>query len=237
MTLPMPPELMLNTEAKVSVQSLGSSRSSLLIIDNALQNADAIRDYACQHGQFDTPEATQYPGLNARLPVGFMTPVAKALRLLLAPAFGVPVQQSVTCHGYFGLVTLPPDALSKVQVMPHVDLIGHQRLAVLVYLCDASQGGTAFYRHKTSALERLTGENFTAYTAAINAEMAEDAMPQTYVQDDHPRFERIGFTESKYNRLVVYNSNLLHSGMVNPDLLSRDPRLGRLTMNIFISAT
>ncbi len=235
MSLPIPPEMMLNTEAKASVQQLGNSRSSLLVIDNALLNADAIRDYACQYGQFNTPEATQYPGLNAPLPAGFMTPMAKALRPLLAPAFGVPVQQSVTCHGYFGLVTLPPDALSKVQVMPHVDLIGHQRLAVLVYLCDASQGGTAFYRHKSSGLERLTGDNFTAYTAAMNAEMAEGAIPQTYVQDDHPRFERIGFTESRYNRLVVYNSNLLHSGMVKPDILSPDPRLGRLTMNIFIS--
>jgi hypothetical protein len=228
--------MMLNGAAKVSARQLGTSQSTLLIIDDALLNADTIREYACTHGRFDTPEATQYPGLNATLPVSFMTPLAAALRPLLAPAFGVPLQQAVTCHGYFGLVTLPAAALSRVQVIPHVDLIGHQRLAALLYLCDATQGGTAFYCHKASGLERLTGENFGAYKAALDADSAGGDLPCTYVQEDHPCFERIGFADARFNRLVVYNSNLLHSGMVNPALLSPDPRVGRLTMNVFISA-
>lgn len=228
--------MMLNSAAKVSAQQLGTSQSSLLIIDNALINAEAIRDYACEHGHFEAPVATQYPGLNSALPVNLMTPLAAALRPLLTPAFGVPLQQPVTCHGYFGLVTLPAEALSHVQVIPHVDLIGHQRLAALLYLCNAAQGGTAFYRHKRSGLERLTSENFDAYQTALDADIAEDDLPKTYVQDDHPCFERIGFADACFNRLVVYNSNLLHSGMVNPALLSSDPRAGRLTMNVFISA-
>lgn len=232
---PAPPALAFNPRARVSGQSLGHSRSTLVVIDDVLLNADAVRDYGCSHATFGLPAVASYPGLNAPVPESFTAPLAAALRPLLRDGFGVPSQQAVRSNGYFGLVTLKPGDLSGAQVIPHADRIGHQLLASVLYLCEPRHGGTAFFRHRRSGVERIIAENAEAYNAALEADHAQSATPQTYVDDDHPLFERIGHVEARYNRLVVYNGNLLHSGMIDPAQLSDDPRQGRLTLNIFIA--
>lgn len=48
-------------------------------------------------------------------------------------------------------------------------------------------------------------------------------------------FEQIGSVEAVPDRLIIYHGSLLHSGIVPQGMtFSADPRLGRLTANIFI---
>jgi hypothetical protein len=48
-------------------------------------------------------------------------------------------------------------------------------------------------------------------------------------------FDEIGRVEARFNRLVVYPSNLFHSGILPDDYdFNPDPRRGRLTTNIFL---
>ena len=43
--------------------------------------------------------------------------------------------------------------------------------------------------------------------------------------------------EAKADRVVIYQGSLLHSGIIPPDMpLSDDPRVGRLTANLFVQA-
>jgi hypothetical protein len=40
------------------------------------------------------------------------------------------------------------------------------------------------------------------------------------------------------DRLIIYHSTLLHSGVIPPDMnFSADPRQGRLTGNLFVRGT
>jgi len=49
-------------------------------------------------------------------------------------------------------------------------------------------------------------------------------------------FGRIGSISAKWNRLIFYDGRVLHSGDITaPDLLSKDPVAGRLTLNGFFT--
>lgn len=48
-------------------------------------------------------------------------------------------------------------------------------------------------------------------------------------------YEQIYSVEAKMNRAIIYPSNALHSGNINPVMgLSSEPRKGRLTIGSFI---
>jgi hypothetical protein len=57
-----------------------------------------------------------------------------------------------------------------------------------------------------------------------------------YIRGHTADYEQIGAVEARFDRLVVYRSRLLHSGLIPPGIdLPGDPRRGRLTANIFVN--
>lgn len=228
MPLPAP---VFNPRARLSGQTIGHERSPVVIIDEVFANADAVAAFGRSEAVF-RPPAKAYPGLTATLDDGVMASWLTAVQPLLTSMFGL-APDTTACAGYFGLVTLKPEDLSPGQSMPHVDHVGHRGLAAVAYLCADDQGGTGFYRHRSTGLERLTAETIGIYNTALNAEADRGPAPG-YTVGDHPLFERIGVTEARFNRMVIYNCNLLHSGQVDPAKLSSDPKAGRLTLNLFI---
>jgi Family of unknown function (DUF6445) len=56
-----------------------------------------------------------------------------------------------------------------------------------------------------------------------------------YMHGANQYFDQIANIGAVFNRLIIYPSNILHSGNINPDcILDADPRKGRLTLNTFI---
>jgi hypothetical protein len=70
----------------------------------------------------------------------------------------------------------------------------------------------------------------------MQAELAESNFDPTGSggpSDAH--YEKIFQVEGRFNRLVIYQGCLLHSGYFSPNFnYSSDPQTGRLTANIFI---
>ncbi len=226
------PELAFNPDARVSSFTVGRDASAVMVVDDAFTDAEAIATFG-RNGAAFSPPVTAYPGLNAPLPPDALGHLVEALRPHLTATFGIPQDAPLGSTGYFGLVTLRPEDLALGQTLPHVDHIGHRGLAAVAYLCGEDQGGTGFYRHRSTGFERLTRDNIMTYEAVLQTENRQDR-PQAYPVGDHPLFECIGTTEARFNRLVIYNCNLLHSGQVDPERLSADPAKGRLTLNGFI---
>ena len=61
-------------------------------------------------------------------------------------------------------------------------------------------------------------------------------MPEAaYIAGDTPLYERIGVQAGAYNRALVYAGNTLHCADLPPEVvLSGDPLVGRLTLNVFL---
>jgi hypothetical protein len=61
--------------------------------------------------------------------------------------------------------------------------------------------------------------------------------PACYMTESNEAAELLDKVPAKFNRLVFYSGELPHSAWIeHPDLLSNDPRQGRLTLNCFVSA-
>nr|WP_303649456.1 DUF6445 family protein [Asticcacaulis machinosus] len=224
----------LNRNARPQKLEVGRSRSRIVVIDDALLNPEMLTD-AARVAEFQRP-ATLYPGLNAYLPPELANVIVAGVRPLLDKAYGLPVSAPIGGSGYFGLVTDAAADLHPMQTIPHYDVTDGDTLAVLVYLCGPEHGATGFYRHNLSGLETLTPAYADGYNRHISTALPRlEARPRAYFDGSDDDFTLIGKVEAQYNRLVIYNSNLLHSAIVAPAKLSTDPGKGRLTANMFVT--
>ncbi|NCT85588.1 MAG: hypothetical protein GXC94_20730 [Comamonadaceae bacterium] len=203
-----------------------------------MQDPQALVEAARRASFQPCPGADQrrgYPGLRAPAPPAYSESLTALLDPLIKLNFGVPEQLAVKktpCA--FSLTTVAPQDLGPLQRVPHFDASTPHYMAVLLYLCDETHGGTAFYRHRASGLQQITAANREAYGERIYDEVERRPPPPRYFGDSDEHFEFLGMMPARFNRLVIYRGSLLHSAIVNPPLgLSSDPRRGRLTVNTF----
>ncbi len=210
----------------------------MVVVDDMLADPAALVELIAETVDF-TPTASAgnfYPGLRAPAPGGYVQCLSAALGPLVAQAFGELAGRTAQTSACVSVLTFPPSELNLAQRLPHFDAVDGGQLAVLHYLCDASHGGTAFYRHRSTGFETITEGRSAAYVTRLTREIEESPPPRAYVAGDTPLFEQIGSVDCRFDRVVIYRSRLLHSGNIAPDCnFSRDPRQGRLTANSFLN--
>jgi Family of unknown function (DUF6445) len=139
-------------------------------------------------------------------------------------------------EAYFSIVTTPPEALAPIQRLPHFDGLEAERIAILVYLSGAEQGGTAFYRQRATGFETVDCERFPAFEAALKAGVADHGLPApSYIAGDTPLYEQIANYEARPNRALIYRGHSLHCAAIPAGVeLPADPACGRLSINSFL---
>ena len=224
-----------------SIHDLGSE-TRILVVDDFMDEVDLLREQAAAMAPF-TPEVdTYYPGLRRMIHEDDATTYRHvsegmaALLPLMTQAYGVERLRPI--EACFCLVTKRPEEVGIGQHVPHYDSADPRYFAFLHYLNREPQGGTGFYRHRASGFERLNPAREAAYSSVRDRELAQYGPPPVgYISDSTDQFERTGFFEAKYNRLLVYQGSVLHSGHIPSDFAYSDnPLAGRLTLNIFAVA-
>jgi len=233
-----PYDFALNTNVSASLQRVGQVNEPVLIIDNVLSNAHSLIDFARDEVEFApswTPNGG-YPGIRAPAPVDYANRLVRALGPMVNKAFSIENLKPKRADCYLSMVTLPPDRLAPLQCIPHIDIADPMRIAFLHYLCDDRFGGTAFFRHRATGLETISPTQEATYLTARDREMAAQQPAKAYVSDKTACYETVGFVPARFNRVVVYRSQLLHSGRI-PDGMnfSSNPSEGRLTTNVFVT--
>lgn len=233
-----PPAFALNPRVKATLRHLGRELEPLLILDGVMQRPEALIDYAATQVDFRPAWTASggFPGLRAPAPLDYVNLLVRSLSPAVEKAFGLSGVKLARAECNFSLVTLAPEALTPLQRVPHADTDDPLQFAFLHYLCDPRLGGTAFYRHRATGFETLRPERMAAFTAARDAELAAAPPAEAYIVSDSPHYERIGAADAAFDRVIVYRSRTLHSGLIAPGApLSEDPRRGRLTANIFVN--
>jgi len=219
------------------IRSVQVGEHSVVFIDDFLENPQALVDAASQARFEPCPGADErrgYPGVRAPAPTAYSESLTALLDPLIRVNFGVPESLPVLktpCA--LSLTTVAPQELGPLQRVPHFDASTPHYMAVLLYLCDDSHGGTAFYRHRATGLQQITAETVDRYGAAIYQQVDRHPAPPRYFDDSDEHFELLGVMPARFNRLILYRGSLLHSAIVNPKRLGGDPRTGRLTVNTF----
>jgi hypothetical protein len=228
--------LLLGPGIKVQLRRIGEERQPLLIVDDVLDDPQAMID-AARSADFYAPAHTHYPGLNAPLPESYYRAVVTALRGPIEAAFGLSREVYLKYFGFFALATTQVRDAEPIQKIPHHDAPDPGRLAMVHYLCRAPHDGTGFFRHRATGFESVDQARHAAYVAAAQAELAQAGEgAAAYAGPDMANYALIDQAELIFNRLIVYRGHVLHSALLGADPGGADPAHGRLTANGFIEA-
>jgi hypothetical protein len=215
-----------------SLRRVGEAQAPVVVADDFTGDLPRVLDLAAALAPFPAAE-NHYPGLRRRIArdepaYAYVQHALRAAAPLIGRAFGGTKFELLEAS--FSMVTASPTTLTAPQRMPHFDSADPGYLALLHYLSDTP--GTAFYRQRSTGIERVDEASAARFVATARAESAGRT---GYVAASDTHFEQIGAVEGRADRLVIYQGALLHSGIIPGDAtFSDDPRAGRLTANFFV---
>jgi hypothetical protein len=226
----------LNPAARIRTVPVGRSREPVIVVEDALLDPQAAIDEAARRS-FEAADEGRggYPGVRAKAPQALGELLVAGAMPLVERVFGLAPAAFSGFDASFSLVTAQASRLHPMQRIPHIDTRDPRRVALLCYLGRGPTGGTAFFRQDSTGLEQVGPDRFDDYRAARSADLARVAADAGYPGADTPGYTETAHFEAVFNRLLVYRSCSIHSGIIPPDVrLSPDPRLGRLTLNLFL---
>lgn len=230
------PQTGINPQMKISVQKIGQEQNPVIVIDDFFAQPELLIAKAEGYPGFTANASDFYPGLRKMITGDYSFECLQALVPLARTLFGV--DKTLTPYSdacVFSLATTPQHKLRPIQCVPHIDTHQPNHFALVHYLCDERFSGTSFYRHRVTGHETINSEQLEDYFKLLKSQVMNGGLPEfTYIDGDTELFERIGNIELKFNRAILYKSNALHSGNLNAESLSDEPRRGRLTANLLM---
>ena len=218
---------------------MGNSQSPVVVIDEFSGDSEAIARIAEGLAPFPYVKTNYYPGVRGMIDeaqpdaYAYVQRTCREAAQFIAGAFGFDRFNLLSAS--FSMVTRNPNELIEPQRIPHFDSPDQKYLALLHYIRVPENSGTAFYRQRTTGIERVTEANGEAFVRTAQAEIRRVPADSGYIRGSNEYFEQIGAVEGIADRLVIYQGSLLHSGIIPKDMsFSSDPRQGRLTANIFV---
>jgi hypothetical protein len=221
------------------LRRFGNEQSPVVVIDRfsgrlneILEIADALAPYPQLRGNY-------YPGLRRIFAPEDAAANTYAERLceeasqFIAGAFDF--EGFTLTEASFSIVTTRPADLSPPQRAPHFDSPDPSHLALLHYLRVPEGSGTAFYRQRSTGIERVAEANLTRFVTTARREASLLGPDSGYISGSDEYFEQIGSVEAVPDRLLIYQGSLLHSGIIPPAMpFNSRPSEGRLTANLFV---
>lgn len=218
---------------------MGESQSAVVVIDDFSGDLERVARLADSLAPFPEERATYYPGVRRLVdesdPQAFdcMRTCCEAAAPFIAGAFDVDGFELLQAS--FSMVTTRPAALRPEQRAPHFDSTDQKYYALLFYIRVPADSGTAFYRQRSTGIERVTECNVDQFVRTAKEDAAKLSTESGYVVGSNDFFEQIASVNAVPDRMVIYQGSLLHSGIIPPGMnLSADPSEGRLTANIFV---
>lgn len=229
MEVPVKPQLLL----------FGETQSPVVVIDDFSGDVESVARAADALAPFPAIDVNYYPGVRRLITRAdadadaYVERTCRDSAQFIAGAFDV--DNFTFAEASFSIVTLQPDQLGAVQRAPHFDSADQKYYALLHYLRVPPGTGTAFYRQRSTGIERVTDRNISQFVMASERDAAMLPKDSGYIHGSNDFYEQIGIVEAVPDRMVIYQGSLLHSGVIPPNMpLSSDPREGRLTANIFV---
>ena len=224
---------------KPELRRIGRDQNPVVVVDDFTGRLGEILEIAASLAPFPEAKGNYYPGLRRMIgPVDtaandYVEQACRDAGPFIAGAFDI--EEFSLLEASFSMVTTAPAELAPAQRAPHFDSADPQYYALLHYLRVPPGSGTAFYRQRSTGIERVTEANVAQFVATAKRETAFLPDNSGYISDSDQFFEQIGAIEAVPDRLIIYQGSLLHSGIIPPGMpFIADPREGRLTANLFV---
>ena len=224
---------------KPELRHFGNCQSPVVIIDEFSGDSERIARISQALAPFPEVSSGYYPGVRRVIDETddyawtYVRRACEGAAQFIAGAFDVDGFDLL--EGSFSMVTSKPGDLRPPQRAPHFDSTDQKYYALLHYLRVPDGSGTAFYRQRSTGIERITEANVDRFVRMAETEAAQLRPDSGYINGSDAYFEQIGAVEAVPDRMIIYQGSLLHSGIIPPDMsFSADPKEGRLTANIFV---
>jgi hypothetical protein len=220
-------------QRSIRVDHVGAEREPVVVVENFAPDPDGL--IAAAETLHFAPMGEYYPGVRAPVTPAYFEGLAPILAPVMREVFGAHDRIDFT-RALYSIATTPPAALTLAQRIPHIDGVEEGMIAIVHYLTQEDQGGTAFYRHRSTGFETVDAARHRRYLDALRDDFAAHGEPApAYIQGDTPLFERIACYDAVFNRALIYRSSLLHCAVLpNDAVLSGSVRGGRLTVASFL---
>jgi len=218
---------------KPELRRVGEAQSPVVVVDDFTGAVEEVVELAAAMAPFPSSAGSYYPGLRQPIAVGdaaygYVERLLEAAGPFIGGGFDVDTFELLEAS--FSMVTTAPGALDPAQRAPHFDSTDPDYLAVLHYLSDTP--GTAFFRQRATGIELVDDRNadrFVSCARRVSGDLSG------YTSGSNQHYEQIGQVEGVRDRLAIYRGAMLHSGIIPSGMkFSADPRVGRLTANIFV---
>jgi elongation factor P hydroxylase len=225
-----------NPDLEANVHVVGPEEIRVVVIDNFYKNPDMVRDLTLSIPPTENSKIMAgTPGTRVFGHYDFETlyPIFRHVfrnvyTELTKDVSDDQIYESVRttpfCVNINQSVNLPP-------VTPHIDDRDSMLFAAGIYLNTPEEcsGGTSFYM--LNGKQTITNEDIGQWLKSQGREKFWDH----YITDtdDVPDWELLSVAEMKYNRLVMYPGNVVHTAYMKPDTFTGD--LYRLIQMMFIA--
>lgn len=236
------PLVRVNSEAIIRSEPIAEN-AFYVVVDDFLENPDLLVEYAVRHpGDFSHPNVG-FPGKQIRVTDDAMRDIFRFVRSRMSQAFTF-MRGRIGIRSLLSMVTLPPHELSSMQRICHIDPnpdAGRAKYAALLYLFhDERLGGTSFYRWRDEELiweaVRMLRREPAEGEELLKRHFKTFREPPRYMAESNEIAELLCTVPARFNRFVFYSGDIPHSAAITgPELLTNDPRTGRLTLNLFFS--
>lgn len=234
----MDSRIIFNPAPRIERITLANGASCHVVDDALLEPERFVAWVDANRAQFRPVDFNAYPGTYLMVPTAVEDAFQDFFLRHVRSLFDARRQLQMHCR--VGMVTLSPQALRPCQWLCHSDHFGLDpsqsiQASVLYLFKDESLGGTSFYEPTRS--EPVTRQLFTDSLAlSPEAFVSRYGIRPGYMRGSNAYFRHIGRVPARWNRLILYDGSLLHSGDIGmPEKLSDDPLTGRLTFNGFFT--
>lgn len=230
------PSIVVDKTTDINTYTIGNELTPVLVCDELTKNKHDLILHANRIATFEYDKNSFYPGYRAALPNNYVKNIVSAVAPIIKKVYRPHLEKISLRSAFYSFVAKQPTELSVPQRLPHIDSQYSYGFAILHYLNEGDFGGTGFFRHKNTNLERVHPEKSALYAAAWKKERQSNGDPkQQYFTKSNALFELIHSVEYRPNRLIVYPSNIFHSGLIRPATdIHQKSETGRLTANIFL---
>ncbi|HYE88148.1 MAG TPA: DUF6445 family protein [Vicinamibacterales bacterium] len=197
---------------------------SFIMIDDFLPEPEAARRQAVQLNYDRALKDGNYPGVLSDRPL----PI-QGLDEAVSKVLGVPVEGAPgTVHGHCRLTLRSERGLSGVHIDPTF-------YSGILYLSapEHCRGGTDFYRHRRTGLDRVPANPLELVRAGYNDvnELIEDVVNRDTMKP--ARWEKTFTAPMRFNRLILFSPWMFHNSAAG---FGDRPDNGRLVYLMFFAA-
>lgn len=235
------PRIRINTGARIRREAI-SEEHHCVIVDDFLQNPRELIEFAARNAVEFSTAKSYYPGLFMDVNEHAMTDFYRFIRFQMTKHFPF-LRGNLKLSTFLSMVTFRPDELSALQRMCHTDPApdpGRTPYAALLYLFENEElGGTSFFnywkKHKLlKEVEAIDREEPDKAHEFLLENFPTFRNRAKYMTESNEIAELLCTIPARFNRMIFYSGRIPHSAAITaPELLSKDCRKGRLTLNVF----